>query len=269
MCAWLLLASAPLVVVARLGGSEASKTGAGKAGPKPGDANVTLTQGFTLLEQHTGNVSGQELLHTPSAPPLGADQLLPLNSTMLGLLATGGYGGYDHMATTTVYGDSQHGACGNIKTADLVAGTNYHNVASAQSMWRGCVSHGNCMCGASGGGGGTAGMGCFTCGKGRFLESAYGTRGGNGGRLLLEGGSGYLSEEVIFVVGDLCPHAGNEDWCPEMAGQENDYGVHNHLDFSHPPAGVMNNNFVFSHIECPADLRHRFQKMAPGCGAAR
>mmetsp|Transcript_19229 Transcript_19229/g.33900 ORF Transcript_19229/g.33900 Transcript_19229/m.33900 type:complete len:257 (+) Transcript_19229:51-821(+) len=249
----LLLASA-WVALARLGEPSANNTGTNEGSP-PGDTNVTLTPGFTVTQQH------KELLGSTSTP-LEQDELLALNSTLDFVATEGGYGGYDNMATTTVYGDSQYGACGSIKTADLVAGTNYHNVASAQSMWRNCKSHGNCMCGASGGGGGTKGMGCFTCGKGRFLHSAYGTLHG-------AAGSSFASDEVIFVVGDLCPHAGNEDWCPEMAGQKNDYGVFNHLDFSHPPPGIRNNNFVFSQIECPADLRHRFQHMAPGCGAAR
>jgi len=249
----LLLASA-WVALARLGEPSANNTGSTQgSSPVPDDVNVTVAQGFAVGEQH------KELLGT-SAPLPEAD--LAMNSTLDFVATEARYGGYNHLATTTVYGDSQYGACGAIQTADLVAGTSYLNVASAQSMWRNCKSHGNCMCGASGGGGGTQGMGCFTCGKGRFLHSAYGTRNG-------PTGLSFASDEVIFVVGDLCPHAGNEDWCPEKAGQKNDYGVFNHLDFSHPPAGIMNNNFVFSQIECPADLRHRFQQMAPGCGAAR
>lgn len=44
--------------------------------------------------------------------------------------------GYHHWATTTMYGDAPRAACGGIDTHRLVAGTRYHNVASAQSMWR-------------------------------------------------------------------------------------------------------------------------------------
>jgi len=159
--------------------------------------------------------------------------------------------GYAHFATSTVYGDSTKAACGGLHTAELVKGTPYHNVASAQSMWLNCQNHGNCWCGASGGGSGTQGMGCFTCAKGRFLSSRYGARSG-----------GFASKEIVVVVGDLCPYLGNEKWCPEKAGQRNTYGSLNHFDFSHPPAGINNNDFVFTPISCPADLRARYNQVS-------
>ena len=49
--------------------------------------------------------------------------------------------------------------------------------------------------------------------------------------------SGFASEEIVIVVADLCPHHGNERWCPQWPGQTNHYGSHNHLDFSHPLLG--------------------------------
>ena len=185
--------------------------------------------------------------------------------------------GYHHWATTTMYGDAPHAACGGINTAELVRGTPYYNVASAQAMWRDCGGTGNCWCGQSGGGGGTVGMGCFTCAKGRFLNNAYGTRGRALWALMEEGASEssssnltspFASEEIILIVGDLCPHAGNEDWCPSSPGRKNAYGSFHHLDFSHYPRNidtshsVPNLNFVFNMIECPHDLWERQRRQS-------
>eukprot|EP00931_Biecheleriopsis_adriatica_P049769 TRINITY_DN2879_c0_g1_i1.p1 TRINITY_DN2879_c0_g1~~TRINITY_DN2879_c0_g1_i1.p1 ORF type:complete len:250 (+),score=57.69 TRINITY_DN2879_c0_g1_i1:53-751(+) len=214
------------------------------------------------LGEPTGNASTKSSEESAGQ----GDSLLSglVNSTALNFAASE-MGGYEYFTTTTVYGDSQFGACGGIKTADLVQGTPYYNVASAQAMWLNCKSHGNCMCGKSGGGSGTAPMGCFTCARGRFLRSAYGYKGG---RLLGEMDSAFASEEIIVVVGDLCPYDGNERWCPEKAGEKNSYGSLNHLDFSHPPEGIVNNNFVFTPTACPDDLRHRYLQMAGHCGEA-
>ena len=187
--------------------------------------------------------------------------------------------GYHHWSTTTMYGDAPHAACGGINTAELIRGTHYYNVASAQAMWRDCGGTGSCWCGQSGGGGGTVGMGCFTCAKGRFLHSAYGTRGRALWALNQETSestsastsnttSPFASEEITLIVGDLCPHAGNEDWCPKAAGRRNTYGSFHHLDFSHyPPSidtrhSVPNLNFVFNIIECPHDLWERQRRQS-------
>ena len=187
--------------------------------------------------------------------------------------------GYHHWATTTMYGDAPRAACGGINTAQLVEGTPYYSVASAQAMWRDCGGTGNCWCGQSGGGGGTVGMGCFTCAKGRFLHNAYGTRGRALWALVeetsetaaagsLNATSPFASHEIILIVGDLCPHAGNEDWCPRSPGRRNAYGSFHHLDFSHYPGsidtrrGVPNLNFVFNMIECPHDLWERQRRLS-------
>jgi len=183
--------------------------------------------------------------------------------------------GYHHWATTTMYGDAPAAACGGVSTAELVRGTPYYNVASAQSMWRNCGGTGSCWCGQSGGGGGTLGMGCFTCARGRFLSSAYGTRGW----ALLETGANqsefksnypwpFASEEITLIVGDLCPHAGNERWCPTKPGERNVYGSYHHLDFSHYPQSidtsrsVPNLNFVFNIIQCPEEMGQRRKRMS-------
>lgn len=177
--------------------------------------------------------------------------------------------GYHHWATTTMYGDAPRAACGGVDTHKLVAGTRYHSVASAQSMWKNCKGRGACWCGKAGGGRGTTGMGCMSCAKGRFLHSAYGHKG-KALYSLAETGteSPFESEEIIVVVGDLCPHPGNEDWCPQDPGKKNAYGSFNHLDFSHYPNSVPhqrsipNKNFVFSRIDCPADLKQRYWSMS-------
>jgi len=185
--------------------------------------------------------------------------------------------GYHHWATTTMYGDAPRAACGGIDTHRLVAGTRYHNVASAQSMWRNCNGNGACWCGSPGGGSGTTGMGCLSCAKGRFLYSGYGQKGKALYSLAeteseeesqADSESPFMSEEIIVVVGDLCPHPGNEDWCPSQAGHRNAYGSFNHLDFSHYPDSVPhsrsipNKNFVFSRIDCPGDLKQRYYSMS-------
>lgn len=162
------------------------------------------------------------------------------------------YAGYATYATTTRYGDAKAAACGGMHTGALIGGLPYYSVASAQSMWKGC-----CWCGGSGGGRGTMGLGCFSCAKGRFLRSGYGLDSTDQAYR-----SGFASGEIIIVVADLCPHQGNEKWCPQWAGQRNQYGAHNHLDFSHPPPGIDNNNFVFTPIRCPRDLRHRYHQMS-------
>ncbi|CAJ1412703.1 unnamed protein product [Effrenium voratum] len=185
--------------------------------------------------------------------------------------------GYHHWATTTQYGEAPHAACGGIDTKKLTAGTRFHNVASTQAMWKDC-NHDGCWCGKPGGGEGTAGMGCLSCAKGRFLCSAYGTHGKplrlaemrseTNAEEDLQSACPFASEEVLLVVGDYCPHKHNKDWCPARAGQHNAYGSLNHLDFSEYPdsiphdVSVPNKNFVFSRIDCPEELKRRYRSMS-------
>jgi len=176
--------------------------------------------------------------------------------------------GYQHFATTTTYGDSSKTACGGLDTAKLVAGTPYHNVASAQSMWLDCKDNGNCWCSKDGGGKGTVGMGCLSCAKGRFVKSSYGklnhaifslsetnaSKDDIGDET--EASSPFVTPEIVIVVGDLCPTLGNDDWCPRHPGEKNAYGSMHHFDFSHPPKsiwgyanGARNLNFVFTKVD--------------------
>eukprot|EP00931_Biecheleriopsis_adriatica_P100337 TRINITY_DN755_c0_g1_i1.p1 TRINITY_DN755_c0_g1~~TRINITY_DN755_c0_g1_i1.p1 ORF type:complete len:255 (+),score=53.59 TRINITY_DN755_c0_g1_i1:70-765(+) len=192
-----------------------------------------------------------------------AGDLPELNSTlMLSQLSVNG--GYEYIATTTRYGDQAAAACGGVNTAELVAGTDWYNVASAQAMWGG--DH---WCGkASEEDSGTAGMGCFRCAKGRFLKAhpSYG-KGDTDGKLELSLAeqSSYESDEIRIVVGDLCPHAPNKAWCPTSPGEKNHYGYKNHFDFSVPPSGINNNYFVFTPIECSGEIREKFASAKATC----
>jgi len=178
-------------------------------------------------------------------------------------------GGYQYVSTTTRYGDSLASACGALDTASIVAGTGYYQVASAQAMQGGSC----CWCGkassADGHSTGTAPMGCFQCAKGRFTarKPSYALAASqemSASEIELEAasGSGFASQEIHVVVADLCPHTGNEHWCPAQPGQTNAVGSKNHLDFSHPPSGIDNNYFVFTPTECSDELKARMRSQA-------
>jgi len=120
-----------------------------------------------------------------------------------------------------------------------------------------CVQVGTCMCGKAGAGTGqpnsTAPMGCFTCGRGRFVQR-------NPYELSLPPDSnGLIGPEIKVVVADVCPYGPNEQWCPPRAGEANAVGALNHLDFATaPPIGAyFNNFFVFSPEPCPEILLQR------------
>jgi len=117
------------------------------------------------------------------------------------------------------------------------------------------------MCGQSGSGhGGTAGLGCFTCAKGRFVKKTPYTADA-------EDLTEFITPEINVIVGDICPYGSNAQWCRGKAGAKNAVGLKNHLDFSRPPAGVDNNYFVFSPSTCSAELRVRARKlMKVPCG---
>eukprot|EP00927_Polykrikos_kofoidii_P079817 TRINITY_DN76651_c0_g1_i1.p1 TRINITY_DN76651_c0_g1~~TRINITY_DN76651_c0_g1_i1.p1 ORF type:complete len:234 (-),score=15.28 TRINITY_DN76651_c0_g1_i1:125-826(-) len=196
---------------------------------------------------------------------------------------------YEFVATTTRYGDTPMSSCGSVDTRALVAGTGYHSVASAQSMqsvfsgghtctwrcssgsycqWTGgghggdghptggctCRQDGDCMCGKGQGGSGTASLGCFSCGKGRFIKKTpYSSDDVDV--------TDYASPEIHVVVADICPYGSNAQWCPGRPGDVNACGQKNHLDFSDPPAGINNNYFVFSPAPCSATIISRARSM--------
>lgn len=119
-----------------------------------------------------------------------------------------------------------------------------------------CRQIGSCMCGKAGNGTGTrsgvAAMGCFTCGKGRFLH-------GNPYTMNEPGSQDLWGDEVKVVVADVCPYGPNYMWCPAVAGERNAAGMVNHFDFAtRPPQPTYNNNFfVFTPEPCPAVIVRR------------
>jgi len=120
-----------------------------------------------------------------------------------------------------------------------------------------CVQKGSCMCGKAGSDAGeaigTAPMGCFTCGRGQFLQMTPYDMGNPEGHVL-------IGEEVKVVVADVCPYGPNYMWCPAKAGEVNAAGAKNHLDFATPPPGRYNNNFfVFTVEPCSEELMQRMR----------
>lgn len=216
--------------------------------PEAEASKVEATAGFSVQNAKRYNMEDamNSSVSEMDEESLPRSELLTNISMTLNLLAADRslMGGFSWKATTTRYGDAGASACGSVNTAELVAGTDYYNVASAQAMWGGAC----CWCGKSGGGGGTCGLGCFSCAKGRFLNHH----------------GGYASGVINIIVGDLCPHTGNERWCPASPGQVNSEGAHNHLDFSRPPPGIDNNIFVFSPASCSREIRHRYEKLSHG-----
>jgi len=165
--------------------------------------------------------------------------------------------GYPHMATTTRYGDTCCASCGSINTAKLVQGTNFYAVAAAESMQRGGIGDGHFCTHDGSGDGGTVGMGCGSCGKGRFIASHpmdY--------PLWAQPGEEIFENEINFVVADTCPHHGNEAWCPRSAGSSNKFGHKNHFDFANPPHKFDNYYFAWSKMDCPEEIKQRFGELS-------
>mmetsp|Transcript_113980 Transcript_113980/g.317071 ORF Transcript_113980/g.317071 Transcript_113980/m.317071 type:complete len:340 (+) Transcript_113980:2-1021(+) len=58
--------------------------------------------------------------------------------------------GFEYVATTTVYADTDRASCGSLDTAAVVSGTGYYAVASAQAMQSMFPGGGCCWCGQAG-----------------------------------------------------------------------------------------------------------------------
>jgi len=189
---------------------------AGPASARLGEPAAPTTATVANVTNETGNASSlllpQGMDTEPSHFSDDSDELLRLetelqelervNSTFdaavmsLGqsdLLA--GIGAYGHLATTTRYGDSPKSACGGLSTSQLVKGTRWYQVASSQSMQGGSC----CYCQGARGGGGTVGLGCLSCAKGRFLRSGAGPHARSGSE------HGFASGEIYLIVADICP----------------------------------------------------------------
>eukprot|EP00446_Apocalathium_sp_SHHI-4_P042759 CAMPEP_0177342054 /NCGR_PEP_ID=MMETSP0368-20130122/26838_1 /TAXON_ID=447022 ORGANISM="Scrippsiella hangoei-like, Strain SHHI-4" /NCGR_SAMPLE_ID=MMETSP0368 /ASSEMBLY_ACC=CAM_ASM_000363 /LENGTH=272 /DNA_ID=CAMNT_0018803395 /DNA_START=55 /DNA_END=873 /DNA_ORIENTATION=+ len=217
--------------------------------------------------------------------------------------------GFEYYASSTIYGDTPMTSCGSLDTRELVQGTEYFAVASAQAMqadfdteahgggcsWEcqtasgtkidrctyehppgtlsnsapldgcSCKQVGACMCGKAGVGAGpasgTAPMGCFTCGRGHFLQrNPYQLDSADGHKL--------KGTEIKVVVADVCPYGPNYKWCPAVPGEQNAAGARNHFDFATKPDVKYDNNFfVFTPEACSDELLHRMRN-ATSCPAS-
>lgn len=167
--------------------------------------------------------------------------------------------GFEYLATTTVYANTCCASCGGVDTAALVAGTDYYAVASAQAMQSVFPGGECCWCGQAGGGSGAAPMGCKSCATGRFLRKRpYGAH-------VMQANDALFEREIKLVVADICPHQGNEAWCPGSPGSVNTFGSKNHFDFADPPAGFDNYYLAFSPAACSAEIQQRLGQMSQ-CG---
>ncbi|CAK8998734.1 unnamed protein product [Durusdinium trenchii] len=165
--------------------------------------------------------------------------------------------GYEHLATTTRYGNTCCASCGNVDTARLVNGTGFYAVAAAQSMQTGGRGDGHYCTSSATSRNGTVGMGCLSCAKGRFLKAhpfLY--------PLWAQPEDPIFNEEYRLVVADTCPHRGNEAWCPGADGRANHFGVKDHFDFAAPPPKFDNYYFVWSKMECPENLKTRYAQQS-------
>lgn len=165
--------------------------------------------------------------------------------------------GYDHIATSTRYGDTCCASCGLVNTAELVKGTGFYAVASAESMQAHGIGDGHYCTSAGPTRGDTVGMGCMSCAKGKFLQAhpfSY--------PLWAQPKDPIFNKEIKIVVADTCPHKGNEGWCPGKTGQGNKFGIKNHFDFTNPPAKYDNYYFVWSKIECPWRIKRRYKQLS-------
>mmetsp|Transcript_80677 Transcript_80677/g.164201 ORF Transcript_80677/g.164201 Transcript_80677/m.164201 type:complete len:116 (+) Transcript_80677:342-689(+) len=103
----------------------------------------------------------------------------------------------------------------------------------------------------------TAAMGCGACGKGRFIRQLP-----RGFKIWTSASEPIFQKEYKFVVVDICPHSNNRMWCPEHAGQTNDFGVQNHFDFATVPSNFDNYYFEFTPEPCNHEMQSRLARMS-------
>jgi len=254
----------PIHVQARLGGANSTEgvdAAAGVASTTVATKEESLNQG-TFVED---NGAAKAALQTPSLFARGGaargldywanDSLV---STMASVDTSAMYG-HEYLATTTQYADTCCASCGKMDTASLVAGTGYYAVASAQAMQSYFHAGSCCWCGEAGAGcghgSGTAPMGCSACAKGRFVPKRPYPQP-------VWGDHEIFHKEIDIVVADICPHLGNEAWCPRQEGTMNRFGSKNHFDFAHPPPGFDNFYLAFTPSPCSGEIQQRLGRMS-------
>eukprot|EP00440_Ansanella_granifera_P072688 gb/GFBE01078880.1/.p1 GENE.gb/GFBE01078880.1/~~gb/GFBE01078880.1/.p1 ORF type:complete len:251 (+),score=54.53 gb/GFBE01078880.1/:1-753(+) len=240
-CAFLLMEAQQ--VSARLGGPNASEPGAGAV------ANASSWQPSHLDFIRGG--AGRGMAYWSNASLLSSLELVADPHSLPGKM------GYEHIATTTRYGDTCCASCGSVSTAKLVEGTGFYAVAAAESMQSHGIGDGHYCTKDGSSSGGTTGMGCLSCAKGRFIAAhpmSY--------PMWAQPGDAIFQHEINLVVADSCPHAGNEAWCPSRPGGQNNFGARNHFDFAHPPHKFDNYYFAWSKTECPHVIKERYAKLS-------
>eukprot|EP00438_Fugacium_kawagutii_P019986 Skav227320 [mRNA] locus=scaffold4402:77511:78269:- [translate_table: standard] len=178
----------------------------------------------------------------------------PSIRTLLGVMKSMGY---DHIATSTRYGDTCCASCGSVNTAELVKGTGFYAVASAESMQANGIGDGHYCTSSAPDQGDTVGMGCLSCARGKFLKAhpfSY--------PLWAQPRDQIFNKEIKIVVADTCPHTGNEGWCPGKANAPNKFGIKNHFDFTDPPPKYDNYYFVWSKMPCPSSIKRRYHQLS-------
>jgi len=75
---------------------------------------------------------------------------------------------------------------------------------------------------------------------------------------------GSHSKKFYAAVGDICPHRGNEEWCPAKVGQENRHGHQYHFDIYQPDwrkLGLPSNPKVKAkRTKCPKSIKDAMRK---------
>ncbi|CEJ92387.1 hypothetical protein VHEMI08042 [[Torrubiella] hemipterigena] len=144
-------------------------------------------------------------------------------------------------ATTTRYFDGQKGACGcgpangsNNFDWQLNIASGVYTAAGSPSLF---------------GSGTWCGSGCGSCYK---LTSTGSAPAG-------QGSGGEAGKSIIVMLTNLCPHEGNEKWCPASGGT-NDAGMSYHFDIMAQSQVFGDNPIVdFESIACPSQATTDFK----------
>ncbi|KAG8998431.1 hypothetical protein FRB94_006899 [Tulasnella sp. JGI-2019a] len=149
-------------------------------------------------------------------------------------------------ATTTNYNDGTLGACGCGTTFNSLSGV--YTAAGSPSIF---------------GSGTWCGSGCGKC----YTLSSTGVSPPG------QGTGSKTPSSILVVVTNLCPNAGNANWCP-VAGSVNAYGYSAHFDIN---SGSGNGGFgslgwnnpivTYNAVACPTSVSSLYTKAKCQCAA--
>ena len=144
----------------------------------------------------------------------------------------------DHCLPPQRYYDGQEGACGCGTSSSSpfqwqTGGSGFYTAAASQAIFD---SAGSTWCGSG------CGL-CFQLTSTGSAPSGQGTGGASG-------------QSITVMVTNLCPNAGNAQWCPNP-GSTNNYGFEYHFDLMASNSGlseVLGDNPIvnFSQVSCPS-----------------